>query len=245
MKNSLIEEYKNNGLIIRDFHLGKRIALSLYGNIVLTSLTILMLLISYHLYETYYLTQDSNMNNTVLIFYPIGFIIVLSISYLLFTIVSISLLIGAMLIFFYNYIDSNLYSEFIPIILYVLSTFLIALIAGIISYNVNKKITIKDEILKIPASDVEQSILDYFILKPIWGLLYPRSIPLADVIKVNIDGYGSKKDDIYPVIVIDKHASNRLVFTSRQKREEFREKVGILINQKSGANIGFGESEAE
>jgi len=123
------------------------------------------------------------------------------------------------------------------------SPFFIALILAVVAYNINKIVVIRDGYLFLPATDVELNIISFIFLKPVWGLFYKRKVLLENIISVNLDGYGSKKLDIYPVTVVDVKKSNRLIFTSRQKRDEFRMKIAALTGQSAKGFGAFGESE--
>ena len=123
-------------------------------------------------------------------------------------------------------------------------SFLISSIITVIftfkAYNVNKEFIIKSGKVIFPASDVENSFMAMLTLKPILGIFYTKELPLIDIIEVKKDGYGSS-DRQYPLTIIDVENSNSLIFTSRQKRDEFHTKLSFILNQSVNNSSDFGE----
>jgi hypothetical protein len=245
-KDALIREYENHGLIITDFHLGLRLAKPAFFNTIIAGIVLMTYLALLTIfYKIIFIETDSDKQVGLVV---VAFIVVLFSRYFskIIAIFYISICIFLVL----NLLLDIEHSDKLDLILQdgiVLGTFLglfvLAIVSTIIIYRTNRNIVIKDGIVSIPASDVEQSLFAFVLLKPLWGLFYKRNIHLEDIISVKNDGYGNKDKDIYPVTIIDKKASNRLVFTSRQKRDEFRTKITILLGQQVGDESSFGDSE--
>ena len=243
-KNALIEQYNNEGLTITDFHLGLRLAKPMFINTIMTGFIFLTYL--FFFYTLYQMMIANNDDSTALGL--IAFVVVFVARYIakfiayIYAFASI-LLIGILLLApnKEELIGNILMKD--SLVLPFVSLFVIALISMIIVYRTNRNVVIKDGVLSIPASDVEQSIIAYIILKPFWGMFYRRNILLEEIISIKNDGYGSKKKDIYPVTVTDVNSSNRLIFTSRQKRDEFRTKISLLLGLRDTSGSSFGESE--
>ena len=244
-KEALIKEYENNGLTITDFHLGLRLAKPIFINTIVAGLMFMAYLVfGTTLYEIFTQTNQEVQINLAIF----TILIVLFLRYLTKATAYLYVLICLVLLpvialdiehsrdFDFIFNDRKVLGIF-------LGLFVLALISTLIVYRTNRNITIKDGLISIPASDVEQSFLAFIILKPFWGLFYRRKIPLEDIVSVKNDGYGSKKKDIYPVTITDKKASNRLIFTSRQKRDEFRTKIAIILGLRDSGGYSFGESE--
>ena len=244
-KEILIKEYEENGLTITDFHLGLRLAKPIFINTIVAGILLMAyLLIGMTLYEIFS-TTDQKLQIDFAIF---GITVVVVTRYLSKAIAYFYIVICLLLLFVWGF--DVAYSPDYDFILkdkmvfgMFLGLFGFAILSTIIVYRTNRNIIIKDGLVRIPASDVEQSIFAFIILKPFWGLFYRRKIPVEDIISVKNDGYGSKKKDIYPVTITDKKASNRLIFTSRQKRDEFRTKISIILGLRDSSGFSFGESE--
>ena len=248
-KNILIQEYEKEGLKIIDFHLGLRLAKPMFINTVMSVFIFVSYLI--FLFTIYLLVIQPNSQENILLGLLGVFIIFVArqlakviaylylisffglCSYMLFAMNDPNLIIPE--------IDQILKNTIYSLVFF--GIFILAVISMIIVYRTNRNIIIKDGVLSIPASDVEQSILAYIILKPFWGLFYRRDILLEEIISVKNDGYGNKKEDIYPITVTDVNSSNRLIFTSRQKRDEFKTKLSILLGLRDSSGGSFGESE--
>ena len=244
-KSVLIKEYENNGLTITDFHLGLRLAKPIFINTIIAGLVfIAYLLLGTTLYELVTQTNQEVQINLAIF----AVIVVLFLRYLTTAIAYLYILICFLLV---SVLALNI--EHSPDLDFILNNgkvlgvflglFAFAILSTIIVYRTNRNIVIKNGVVSIPATDVEQSFFAFIILKPFWGLFYRRKIPLEDIVSVKNDGYGSKKKDIYPVTITDKKASNRLVFTSRQKRDEFRTKISIILGLRDSSDSSFGESE--
>jgi hypothetical protein len=108
------------------------------------------------------------------------------------------------------------------------------------AFQVNKKMIIKSGKVFFPASDVENSLMAIVTLLPLRGLFYHKELPLANILEVKKDGYGSEKRG-YPLNIIDIEHSNNLVFTSRQKRDEFHTKLSFVLKQRTNDSADFGE----
>jgi len=248
-KDALQTEYEENGLTITDFHLGLRLAKPMFINTVMAVVIFTSYLL--FLYTLYLIAVSSN--NEASIILGLGGILVIFIArklgkviaYLYFLIV-LSLLAYLLYKNFHPLFEITFVEDMINHVLVmtvVFSIFILSILSTVVVYRTNRNIIIKDGVLSIPASDVEQSLLAFVILKPFWGLFYRRSLLLEEIISVKNDGYGNKKEDIYPLTVTDVNSSNRLVFTSRQKRDEFRTKLSLLIGVSDSSGSSFGESE--
>ena len=121
-----------------------------------------------------------------------------------------------------------------------LITFIISIIATLKAYNVNKEFIIKNGKVIFPASDVENSFMAMLTLKPLLGIFYTKELALIDIIEIKKDGYGSS-DRKYPLTIIDIENSNSIIFTSRQKRDEFHTKLSFILNQSVNNSSDFGE----
>lgn len=248
-KDALIKEYEESGLTIIDFHLGIRLAKPMFMNTIMA----ILIFSSYciFLYTIYSLILEPD-NQEGIIFGLVGIVIVF-IANILKKIISYLYVFSFLGLSSYVFISMNSSSVSIPVIDQLLATpifmtiffsvFFIALISTIIVYRTNRNITMKDGFISIPSSDVEQSIFAYIMLKPFWGLFYRRNISLREIVSVKNDGYGNKKEDIYPITISDVYSSNRLIFTSRQKRDEFKSKVSLLLGLAHSGGSSFGESE--
>jgi hypothetical protein len=114
---------------------------------------------------------------------------------------------------------------------------------GILSFRafqVNKKMIIKNGKVFFPASDVENSIMAIITLMPLRGMFYYKELSIANILEVKKDGYGSENRG-YPLNIIDIEHSNNLVFTSRQKRDEFHTKLSFVLKQTTNDSADFGE----
>jgi hypothetical protein len=129
---------------------------------------------------------------------------------------------------------------FISIIIHPTFLLPLTLFLTLVSYNVNKKFTIEEGHVIFPASDVENSIIDMLILKPVWGIFYNKSIPFESIVEVKKDGFGSKERE-FPLTIIDTSYSNSLIFSSRQKRDEFHTKLSTIMKTKTNDYADFGE----
>lgn len=248
-KEALIREYKSEGLKIIDFHLGLRLAKPMFINTVMAVfIFVAYILFLFSIYQL--IVQPNNQNN---IFLGLFGILIIFIARILGKIIAYMYLISFFGLSIYLLMNINNHTYTLPAINQLLESpvflliyfgvFILAIVSTIIVYRTNRNIIIKDGVLSIPASDVEQSILAYIILKPFWGLFYRRHILLEEIISIKNDGYGNKKEDIYPVTLTDVNSSNRLIFTSRQKRDEFTTKLSILLGLQDSVGISFGESE--
>lgn len=108
------------------------------------------------------------------------------------------------------------------------------------AYNTNKKFSISNGYLIFPASDVENSFMEIITLKTVQGLFYNKTLKLSDIQQVYFDGYGSQGRN-FPLTVIDNKTSNNLIFSSRQKRDEFYHRLTSVLNIGSYRPIEFGE----
>ncbi len=108
------------------------------------------------------------------------------------------------------------------------------------AYNTNKKFTIKNGYLHVPASDVENSFIEIITLKTVQGLFYNKTIMLSNIQQVYFDGYGSQGRN-FPLTVIDNKSSNNLIFSSRQKRDEFYHRLTSVLNIDTYTPMEFGE----
>jgi len=244
-KNVLIKEYEDEGLTIIDFHLGLRLAQPIFLNTIVAAFIFLSYLVFFYALYMMSITDESNYKINIGIFAILVILLARYIAkFLAYTFVLLCFALLSIVILNIDHqgsLDFILKSTLTVTIL--CGLLLMALISTIVVYRTNRNIVIKDGVLSIPASDVEQSIFAYIILKPFWGLFYRRNILLEEIVSVKNDGYGSKTKDIYPITVTDVNASNRLVFTSRQKRDEFKTKISILLGLRDSSGSSFGESE--
>ncbi len=210
----LEQEYKRGGIEIVDFHLGKRYGENVFINIISIGIFIIGI---YYIFFIFPDQASNTANNTIL---PIILLFILFVGFLkflaaLYVLAAIVLFVVLGFLFYtggLTIFENPKVKEIVIGILAFESIFVLALIPAIKAYFTNKKVIMKDGFLFIPASDVEMNWFDFIILKPIWGIFYKKKIPLEDIVEIRIDGYGNKKKDIYPVTVIDKKASNRLIF---------------------------------
>ena len=246
-KEVLIEEYKENGLVISDFHLGLRLSKPIFLNTIVSGfILVLYLSFMYSIYEIISQNhQKLEVNIGVYAVYLMFIVLVLQYTK---KIVIYLYLIVLVLLLSVRYTDI-VYSDKVQAILenpvvseVVFGLFALAVLSTIMVYRTNRNIVIKNGLLSIPATDVERGIFAFIILKPFWGLFYRKKIVLDDIISVKNDGYGSKKKEIYPITITDKKASNSVVFTSRQKRDEFRTKISVILGIRDASGASFGES---
>ena len=108
------------------------------------------------------------------------------------------------------------------------------------AYNVNKKFSITNDYLIFPASDVENSFIEIITLKTVQGLFYNKRLKLTDIEQVYFDGYGSQGKN-FPLTVICNKRSNNLIFSSRQKRDEFYHRLTSVLDIGSYRPMEFGE----
>ncbi len=247
--DTLINEYKEAGLTIIDFHLGLRLAKPMVINTIMALLIFASYII--FIYSIWMLISNpSDQNITVYGLLGISIIFIAKKLGKFISYIYIFTSLALMMYIVYSSINTTFkiaeIDTFLSHTMFVVAFFsvlVIAIVSTIIVYRTNRNIIIKDGVLSIPASDVEQSIIAYIILKPFWGLFYRRDIMLSDIVSVKNDGYGNNKKDIYPITVTDTKSSNRLIFTSRQKRDEFKTKISIILGLKDTSSSSFGESE--
>lgn len=97
----------------------------------------------------------------------------------------------------------------------------------------------KREFFVFPASDVENSILAIIVFLPYWNLMRRRKIHLSQIenMYLNIDRGNKKEAGRYNLNIAGPFGSAKLVFASRQKRDELRNALQASVKRSSGRNI--------
>jgi len=115
--------------------------------------------------------------------------------------------------------------EFILNIYFICTYLALMMFIMLKAYSTNKKYIITDKFLHIPASDVENNLFEVIILKQVFGLFYRKKINLLNIQQVYLDYSGNQ----FPIIIIDNIASNKVVFSSKQKRDEFYHRLTYIL----------------
>lgn len=138
---------------------------------------------------------------------------------------------------------------------------LVIFIQSIIIYFTNRKyvIDLEEGIVTFPKSDIENSILEIFLLIPYWNLMQTKTVKCNEVENIYIDTKRwstkhkvytgttttgkskfrteTKRHVRYTINIAGKFGSANLQFLDRQKRDEVRNAIQQCVKECTGKNI--------
>lgn len=119
-----------------------------------------------------------------------------------------------------------------------------SIIGSIFIYFANSryKVDIENDTFKLPATDIENSILQIIILAPLWNLYRTKTIAISSIENMYLDTLkeNSKKNRGKPrfrLNITGEFGSAQLEFLSRQKRDEVRSALSVAVKAKNKRNI--------